>query len=107
VVNRVIGGYIRGVLVLALLAGVLVGAGLAALGVPCAALMGVLAFYMEFVPVLGLLISGAGRRHQALHSRPAVQAPGQSSDRKARWPRSLYSVANTCSGAANRTSTTI
>src|SRR5437899_6459299 len=34
VVNRVVGGYVRGVLVLALLIGVLVGAGLAVLGVP-------------------------------------------------------------------------
>lgn len=59
VVNRVIGGYVRGVLVLALLIGVLVGVGLEVLGVPYAVLMGVLAFFMEFVPVLGVLISGA------------------------------------------------
>ena len=49
----------RGVLVLALLIGVLVGAGLAVLGVPYAVLLGVLAFFMEFVPVLGVFISGA------------------------------------------------
>jgi predicted PurR-regulated permease PerM len=59
VVNRVVGGYIRGVLTLALLIGVLVGAGLAMLGVPYAVLLGVLAFFMEFVPVLGVFISGA------------------------------------------------
>lgn len=59
VVNRVIGGYIRGVLVLAVLIGVLVGVGLAVLGVPYAVLLGVLAFFMEFVPVLGVLVSGA------------------------------------------------
>ena len=59
IVNRVIGGYIRGVLTLALLIGVLVGAGLAVLGVPYAVLLGVLAFFMEFVPVLGVFISGA------------------------------------------------
>jgi predicted PurR-regulated permease PerM len=59
VVNRVVGGYIRGVLSLALLIGVMVGAGLAALGVPYAILLGVLAFFMEFVPVLGVFISGA------------------------------------------------
>ena len=59
VVNRVVGGYVRGVLVLALLIGVLVGAGLAVLGVPYAVLLGVLAFFMEFVPVLGVFISGA------------------------------------------------
>jgi predicted PurR-regulated permease PerM len=59
IVNRVIGGYIRGVLVLAALIGVLVGVGLAVLGVPYAVLLGVLAFFMEFVPVLGVFISGA------------------------------------------------
>jgi predicted PurR-regulated permease PerM len=58
VVSRVIGGYIRGVLVLALLIGVLVGVGLALLGVPYAVLLVVLAFFMEFVPVLGVIISG-------------------------------------------------
>jgi predicted PurR-regulated permease PerM len=59
IVNRVVGGYIRGVLLLALLIGVLVGAGMAVLGVPYAVLLGVLAFFMEFVPVLGVFISGA------------------------------------------------
>lgn len=59
VVSRVVGGYVRGVLTLALLVGVLVGGGLAALGVPYAVLLGVLAFFMEFVPVLGVFISGA------------------------------------------------
>ena len=59
IVNRVIGGYIRGVLSLALLIGALVGAGLAVLGLPYAVLLGVLAFFMEFVPVLGVMISGA------------------------------------------------
>jgi predicted PurR-regulated permease PerM len=59
IVNRVIGGYIRGVLVLALLIGALVGAGMAILGVPYAMLLGVLAFFMEFIPVLGVFISGA------------------------------------------------
>jgi predicted PurR-regulated permease PerM len=59
VVTRVVGGYIRGVLLLALLIGVLVGLGLALLGVPYAVLLGVLAFFMEFIPVLGVFISGA------------------------------------------------
>jgi predicted PurR-regulated permease PerM len=59
VVNRVVGGYVRGVLALALLIGVLVGAGLAVVGVPYAVLLGVLAFFMEFVPILGVFISGA------------------------------------------------
>ena len=59
IVNRVVGGYIRGVLLLALLIGVLVGVGMALLGVPYAVLLGVLAFFMEFIPVLGVFISGA------------------------------------------------
>jgi len=68
VVNRVVGGYIRGVLTLAVLVGVMVGVGLAALGVPYAVLMGVLAFFMEFVPVLGVLVSGAASVAVALVS---------------------------------------
>jgi predicted PurR-regulated permease PerM len=59
VVNQVVGGYVRGVLTLAILVGVLVGGGLAVLGVSYAVLLGVLAFFMEFVPVLGVFISGA------------------------------------------------
>jgi predicted PurR-regulated permease PerM len=59
VVSRVVGGYIRGVLLLAVLIGLLVGIGLELLGVPYAVLLGVLAFFMEFIPVLGVFISGA------------------------------------------------
>jgi predicted PurR-regulated permease PerM len=57
-VNQVVGGYVRGMLTLALLIGVLVGLGLEILGVPFAVLLGVLAFFMEFIPVVGVLISG-------------------------------------------------
>jgi predicted PurR-regulated permease PerM len=59
VISRVIGGYVRGVLTLAVLVGFLVGAGMAVLGVPYAMLLGVLAFFMEFIPVLGVFVSGA------------------------------------------------
>lgn len=59
VTNRVVGGYIRGTLTMALLIGTLVGVGLTILGVPYAVLLGVLAFLMEFVPIIGVLISGA------------------------------------------------
>lgn len=58
-VNRVIGGYVRGTLTLATLIGLLVGIGMALLGVKYAVLLGVLAFFMEFVPVVGVLVSGA------------------------------------------------
>ncbi len=58
-VNNVVGGYVRGTLTMALLIGALVGIGLGVMGVPYALLLGVLAFFMEFVPVAGVLISGA------------------------------------------------
>jgi predicted PurR-regulated permease PerM len=58
-VQRIVGGYIRGQFLLAVLVGVLVGGGMFAFHVPYAVLLGVLAFVLEFVPVLGTLISGA------------------------------------------------
>ena len=58
VVTRVVGGYIRGMATLAALIGVLVGAGLWLLGIPYAVMLGVLAFLMEFIPVLGVFITG-------------------------------------------------
>ena len=57
--NRVIGGYIRGQVTLALLIGFLVGIGMTILHVPYAVLLGVLAFFLEFIPILGTLTSGA------------------------------------------------
>ena len=57
--QRVVGGYIRGQVTLALLIGVLVGLGMLVLGVPYAILLGVLAFVLEFIPILGTLVSGA------------------------------------------------
>ncbi len=59
IVNQVVGGYIRGTLTLATLIGVLVGSGMLVLHVPYAVLLGVLAFFMEFIPLVGVLISGA------------------------------------------------
>jgi predicted PurR-regulated permease PerM len=59
IVNQVVGGYIRGTFTLALLVGVLVGVGMAALHVRYALLLGILAFFMEFVPILGVFVSGA------------------------------------------------
>lgn len=57
--ERVVGGYIRGQLVLATLVGLLVGLGMMVLRVPYAVLLGVLAFALEFIPILGVFISGA------------------------------------------------
>jgi predicted PurR-regulated permease PerM len=59
IVNQVVGGYVRGTLTMALLVGVLVGAGMGVLRVRYALLLGILAFFMEFVPVLGVIVSGA------------------------------------------------
>jgi predicted PurR-regulated permease PerM len=59
IVNQVVGGYVRGTLTLATLVGVLVGAGMGVLQVRYAVLLGVLAFFMEFIPIIGVLISGA------------------------------------------------
>lgn len=57
--QRVVGGYIRGQFLLAVLIGLLVGIGMALFRVPYALLLGVLAFILEFIPILGTLISGA------------------------------------------------
>lgn len=57
--QRVVGGYIRGQLLLCGLIGILVGVGMQVIGVPYALLLGVLAFVLEFIPVLGTLVSGA------------------------------------------------
>ena len=57
--EHVVGGYIRGQLTLALLIGVLVGAGMFIFQVPHPILLGELAFFLAFVPVLGTFISGA------------------------------------------------
>jgi predicted PurR-regulated permease PerM len=58
IVNQVVGGYIRGTLTMALLIGVLVGGGMLILRIPYAILLGVLAFFMEFIPIVGVLVSG-------------------------------------------------
>ena len=58
-VNRVVGGYIRGQVTLAALIGVLVGFGMYFLfHLPFAVLLGILAFVLEFIPFLGVIVSG-------------------------------------------------
>lgn len=56
--QRVVGGYIRGQIILCVLVGVLVGVGMQVIGVQYALLLGVLAFILEFIPILGTLVSG-------------------------------------------------
>ena len=58
-IQRVVGGYIRGQLSLAVLIGLLVGIGMALFHVPYALLLGVIAFVLAFIPILGTLVSGA------------------------------------------------
>jgi predicted PurR-regulated permease PerM len=57
--ERVVGGYIRGQLILSTLVGLMVGIGMTIFRVPYALLLGVLAFTLEFIPVIGVFISGA------------------------------------------------
>lgn len=59
IINQVVGGYIRGTLTLALLIGLMVGIGMEFFVPTYAVLLGVLAFFMEFIPVVGVLVSGA------------------------------------------------
>lgn len=56
--QNVVGGYIRGQVLLCLLVGVLVGSITALFHVPYALLIGILAFLLEFIPILGTLLSG-------------------------------------------------
>jgi predicted PurR-regulated permease PerM len=56
-VARVLGGYLRGQLVLALIIGVAAGVGTALLGLPYAVVIGVLAGLFELVPMFGPILS--------------------------------------------------
>jgi predicted PurR-regulated permease PerM len=51
--NRVLGGYIRGQIIVALTVGVLAGLGCAVLGVQFPLVIGLLAFLFEFIPMVG------------------------------------------------------
>jgi predicted PurR-regulated permease PerM len=58
IMKHVIGGYIRGQLLLATTIALLTGIGMAILGVPYALLLGVLAFILEFIPMVGAILTG-------------------------------------------------
>lgn len=73
-VERIVGGYIRGQVILATLIGLLVGVGLQIFGVHYAVLLGVLAFALEFIPYLGTLTSGAVCVLVALAQNPLLAA---------------------------------
>ncbi len=59
ILQHVVGGYIRGTVTLALVFSVLTGIGVALIGVPYAFLLSVFAFFLEFIPFVGVYISGA------------------------------------------------
>src|SRR5579883_1744083 len=56
--NRIIGGYIRGQLLMALIIGVTTGLGMFALGVRFPVVIGVAAFIFELVPMIGPVLTG-------------------------------------------------
>src|SRR6266516_7689226 len=58
ILQRVVGGYIRGQIIMSSCMGVLQFVGMAILGVPYAALIAVLAFILEFIPTIGTIITG-------------------------------------------------
>ncbi|HXZ05318.1 MAG TPA: AI-2E family transporter [Ktedonobacteraceae bacterium] len=56
--QRVVGGYIRGQIIMSTCMGVLQFVGMVLLGVPYAPLIGMLAFFLEFIPDIGTIITG-------------------------------------------------
>jgi predicted PurR-regulated permease PerM len=58
ILQSVVGGYIRGQIIMSTCMGVLQFVGMAILGVPYAPLIGVLAFFLEFIPDIGTIITG-------------------------------------------------
>ena len=59
IVNRTLGGYIRGQLTLGLVVGVIVAVGLLLMGVPFAIILGIVAAITELIPIIGPWIGGA------------------------------------------------
>lgn len=56
VVSRIVGGYLRGQLLLALIIGVAAGIGMAVLGLPYPVFLGVMAGFFELVPTVGAVL---------------------------------------------------
>ena len=58
ILQRVVGGYIRGQIIMSSCMGVMQFIGMSILGVPYAGLIGMLAFVLEFIPDIGTIITG-------------------------------------------------
>lgn len=70
IVERTLGGYIRGQLILGLVVGGLVTVGLLLLGVPFALILGIVAGLTELIPIVGPWIGGAAGVLVALATAP-------------------------------------
>jgi predicted PurR-regulated permease PerM len=70
--DRVLGGYIRGQLIVAITVGILAGVGCYALGVPYALLIGIFALIAESIPVFGPVIASIPAILVALFSVPLL-----------------------------------
>src|SRR6266480_2034053 len=58
ILQRVVGGYIRGQIIMSSCMGVMQFIGMSILGVPYAGLIGMLAFILEFIPDIGTIVTG-------------------------------------------------
>ncbi|HXX77769.1 MAG TPA: AI-2E family transporter [Ktedonobacteraceae bacterium] len=58
ILQRVVGGYIRGQIIMSTCMGVMQFIGMSILGVPYAPLIGALAFFLEFIPDIGTIVTG-------------------------------------------------
>ncbi len=70
IVNRTLGGYIRGQLILGLIVGIIVTVGLLLLGIPFAFILGVVAGLTELIPIIGPWIGGAAAVLVTLATEP-------------------------------------
>jgi predicted PurR-regulated permease PerM len=69
--DRVLGGYIRGQIIVAITVGILAGVGTQLLGIPYALLVGLFAFLTETIPVIGPVIASVPAGLISLFTQPA------------------------------------
>jgi predicted PurR-regulated permease PerM len=70
--DRAVGGYVRGQVLVALLVGLVVGLGFWIVGIPLAASLGFLAFVFNFVPFVGIIISSVPAILLAATANPPI-----------------------------------